>query len=95
MLTGGEFGRSNVRGLSPERRAQLFASVRVMDANELAARALRDVERNCALIVYPSWYRVMWALERLSPPLAFHAWERIHQRLLARIAALGEEDARH
>jgi hypothetical protein len=45
---------------------------RPMAPERFAEKALRAVAKNRAIIVIPSWWRVVWWLNRLSPGLGFY-----------------------
>jgi NAD(P)-dependent dehydrogenase (short-subunit alcohol dehydrogenase family) len=89
ILAGGAFGRSNIPGLSTEAQLAMWDSARPMDADVFAAKALRAVARNEAIIVLPRWWKALWYLERMSPALGAGLWESIFQRLRADILAAG------
>lgn len=68
LESGGKYGKQ----LDPDAEARLKRSLeryRPMDAADFAARALDAVARNKAIIIYPSWWRMFWWLNRLSPTL--------------------------
>ncbi|MDZ4235286.1 MAG: SDR family oxidoreductase [Dietzia sp.] len=68
ILTGGEYGRN--RSVSRENQLKLGESLRPMDPDTFADKALRAVLRNQAIIVVPRWWKALWYLERLSPALS-------------------------
>jgi short-subunit dehydrogenase len=43
-----------------------------MSPERFAEQALRAVAKNRAIIVIPSWWRIVWWLNRLSPSLGFY-----------------------
>jgi hypothetical protein len=49
-----------------------------MPPERFAEKALRAVAKNQAIFVFPSWYRIIWWLYRLSPSLGLllGAWHR-------------------
>jgi NAD(P)-dependent dehydrogenase (short-subunit alcohol dehydrogenase family) len=89
ILAGGTFGRSNIPGLSKEAQLAMWDRVRPMDADVFAAKSLRSVARNEAIIVLPSWWKAFWYLERLSPALGARLGESIFERVRADILAAG------
>jgi short-subunit dehydrogenase len=54
-----------------------------MSPERFAKQALRAVARNRAIIVIPSWWRIVWWLNRLSPALGLYlgrkALEAMHR----------------
>ena len=70
LLTGGEYGRNNMPGVSQEELLKSWEQFRPMAADKFAKRVLRAVLRNDAMIVVPAWWKAWWYLERLSPALS-------------------------
>jgi NAD(P)-dependent dehydrogenase (short-subunit alcohol dehydrogenase family) len=71
MMTGGQYGRMNITGLSDEEVLKKFwERLRPMAPEKFAERALRAVLRGDAIIVVPAWWKAWWYLERLSPALS-------------------------
>jgi len=54
-----------------------------------ARRAVDAVLRNQAVIVLPSWWKLRWCLERLSPSLSLRISEAMYDRLQAELAGAG------
>lgn len=70
ILTGGEYGRINVPGLTTEDLQKSWDRLRPMAADKFAKRVLRAVLHNDAIIIVPRWWKAWWYLERLSPALS-------------------------
>ena len=70
ILTGGEYGRINMPGVSREDLLKSWEQLHPMAADKFAKRVLRAVLRNDAMIVVPAWWKAWWYLERLSPALS-------------------------
>jgi NAD(P)-dependent dehydrogenase (short-subunit alcohol dehydrogenase family) len=71
MMTGGQYGRMNITGLSDEEVLKKFwERLRPLAPEVFAERALRAVLRGDAIIVVPAWWKAWWYLERLSPALS-------------------------
>lgn len=81
ILTGGQYGRLKMGGVSDEEILKLWERARPMAPEVFAERALRAVLRGDAIIVVPAWWKVFWYLERLSPALSM----RLAKALLNRI----------
>jgi hypothetical protein len=47
-----------------------------MEPELLAAKVMRAVDRNRAIIVVPGWWKIFWYVDRLSPSLGerLQAW---------------------
>ena len=73
MMTGGQYGRMNIAGVSDEEFLRFFERLRPMAPEVFAERALRSVLRGDAIIVVPAWWKAFWYLERLSPALSMRA----------------------
>jgi NADP-dependent 3-hydroxy acid dehydrogenase YdfG len=84
ILTGGQYGRILVAGLSDEELLKFWEQLRPMAPEVFAERALRAVLRGDAIIVVPAWWKAWWYLERLSPALSM----RVAKVLLERVREL-------
>jgi short-subunit dehydrogenase len=58
--------------IPPEVLRRLVERQRPMSPERFAEQALRAAARNRAIIVIPSWWRIVWWLNRLSPSLGFY-----------------------
>jgi NAD(P)-dependent dehydrogenase (short-subunit alcohol dehydrogenase family) len=83
MMTGGQYGRMNMAGVSDEELLKFWERLRPMSPEKFAERALRAVFRGDAIIIVPAWWKALWYLERLSPALSMRvaklALERIRE----------------
>ena len=70
LMTGGQYGRMNIAGVSDEEFLKFAERLRPMAPEKFAERALRAVLRGDAIIVVPAWWKTWWYLERLSPALS-------------------------
>jgi len=70
ILTGGQYGRTKMTGISDEELLKSWERLRPMAPEKFAERALRAVLRGDAIIVVPAWWKALWYLERLSPALS-------------------------
>ena len=70
ILTGGQYGRTKMTGISDEELLKSWERLRPMAPEMFAERALRAVLRGDAIIVVPAWWKALWYLERLSPALS-------------------------
>jgi NAD(P)-dependent dehydrogenase (short-subunit alcohol dehydrogenase family) len=74
ILTGGKFGRVNLPGVTHEKILAQWEKLRPIEPEELARRALDEVERNVGIIVVPRWWKALWMLDRLMPTLSSKLW---------------------
>jgi NAD(P)-dependent dehydrogenase (short-subunit alcohol dehydrogenase family) len=70
IMTGGQYGRIKIAGVSDEELRKFWERLRPMAPEKFAERALRAVLRGDAIIVVPAWWKAFWYLERLSPTLS-------------------------
>jgi len=81
IMTGGQYGRINIAGVSDEELVKSFERLRPMAPEKFAERALRAVLRGDAIIVVPAWWKAFWYLERLSPALSMRVARLALKRL--------------
>jgi NADP-dependent 3-hydroxy acid dehydrogenase YdfG len=81
ILTGGQYGRTKMTGVSDEEILKLWERSRPMAPEMFAQRALRAVLRGDAIIVVPAWWKAFWYLERLSPALAMQVAKVLLKRV--------------
>ncbi len=79
IFEGGRYGRMK-EDLDMDRWRALCERFLPLDPSVLAEKALRAVERNQAIIVVPGWWRLLWYLERLAPPLGERLFGAAYQR---------------
>jgi NAD(P)-dependent dehydrogenase (short-subunit alcohol dehydrogenase family) len=86
LEAGGKFGKV-LQQMPPGLIRRHMERMRPMPPDHFAAAALRAVARNRAIIVIPSWWKLFWWLNRLSPALglyfgdlAFAYWRRQCER---------------
>jgi hypothetical protein len=72
-------------GVTDEERRGLmlrqFERVRPMDPADFATKALDQIAANRPIIVLPSWYKVMWWMERLFPTLSLALTTRMVEQV--------------
>jgi NAD(P)-dependent dehydrogenase (short-subunit alcohol dehydrogenase family) len=83
ILTGGRFGKVKALGATAESVMRQWERVRPMDPADFARKAVDRVLANDPIIVLPSWWKVMWLLDRLSPSLSLALAARIHRDVRA------------
>src|SRR5262249_54895885 len=79
ILEGGKYGKS-LQPLPPEVTRAAWERRRPMNVDEFAAKALRAIARNQAIIVIPARWKLMWWLYRMSPSLALYLGRKALQR---------------
>lgn len=91
ILQGGKYGRMRLSSAARAEVAKMWDVLRPMPVDELAPKVIAAVARNEAFIIYPSWWRLIWYLERASPALTIKLCELAYARL--REQALTEQHA--
>lgn len=81
ILTGGVYGRMTNTGASEEDILKSWEPTRPMAPDKFAARVLRAVLRNKAIIIVPAWWKTLWYLERLSPTMSMQVGRLVLKRL--------------
>jgi len=66
---GGKYGK-NYADMTPEQERRMWDKVRPMPPDAFARKALAAVAKNKAIIVIPSWWKLIWYTDRLFPSLA-------------------------
>lgn len=79
ILRGGRHGIL-APGIPESEQRQLmgksFERVRPMDPDTFALKVLHRVDRNQFVIIVPTWWRLLWWMERLTPGLLLRISER-------------------
>src|SRR5262245_37538900 len=68
LIDGGKFGKL-LEAVPQEAQRALVDRRRPVDPNRFAEKALNALVRNRAIIIIPSWWRIVWWVNRLSPSL--------------------------
>jgi NAD(P)-dependent dehydrogenase (short-subunit alcohol dehydrogenase family) len=71
ILEGGKYGRM-LRPVAPETLRAYWQRLRPMPPDQFAVKVLRALAKNKAIIVVPSWWKVLWWAHRLSPTLGLY-----------------------
>ncbi|MBI3769580.1 MAG: SDR family oxidoreductase [Deltaproteobacteria bacterium] len=71
-----------------------FERFRPMNATEFARKVLRQLTRNKAIIVVPSWWKVLWWLDRASPTLSIVLARRIFESAVRELTKISDAGRR-
>jgi len=63
---GGKYGKM-LMDIPPEKQSRMWNKMKPMAPEVFADKALHSIARNKALIVLPSWWRMLWLINRLLP----------------------------
>ena len=84
LANGGKFGRI-LYNVTSEKILSLWEKSRPIDPDELVSKALKAIAKNTAIIVVPSWWKLVWGIHRLSPMLGMglcrRAFIEMHKEL--------------
>ena len=75
LANGGKFGRI-LYNVTSEKILSLWEKSRPIDPDELVSKALKAIAKNTAIIVVPSWWKLVWGIHRLSPMLGMRLCRR-------------------
>lgn len=90
MVLGGPSHRDLQLGLGIAQREN-WRRLLPMDPRKFASKALRQIARNKPIIVIPSWWRLMWWLDRTSPRLSIVVAQKLFERLKHRTSLAKSE----
>jgi NAD(P)-dependent dehydrogenase (short-subunit alcohol dehydrogenase family) len=78
---GGKYGK-NLMEMSPEQERilrELTEKVKPMPPNTFACKALAAIAKNKAIIVIPTWWKLLWWIDRLFPSLILLQLQKSYQ----------------
>jgi len=77
---GGRYGKMLVDIPSEELR-RMLEKLRPMSPNLFAKKVLNSVAKNRAIIIVPSWWKLFWWINRLSPSLGIFLAQKSFQKM--------------
>jgi NAD(P)-dependent dehydrogenase (short-subunit alcohol dehydrogenase family) len=83
---GGKYGKMLIE-LSPEQHRHLLEMIEQFNPispNAFAKKALNSVAGNKAIIIVPSWWKLLWWMNRLFPSLAIYLAGKSFQKMQKR-----------
>ncbi len=86
IMTAGKYGRMNLAPDAEQTMMKLWEQLRPMNPRVFARKTLRQVARNAPIIIVPSWWKLFWFVERLSPRLSSWLWAKMYQRMQRELA---------
>jgi NAD(P)-dependent dehydrogenase (short-subunit alcohol dehydrogenase family) len=78
---GGKYGKLLLPA-SPEDQRRHWERLRPMAPERFAEEALHAVKQNRSIIILPSWWKLLWWLNRLSPSLGLFVSRSIYERTM-------------
>jgi NAD(P)-dependent dehydrogenase (short-subunit alcohol dehydrogenase family) len=77
---GGKYGKMLI-DIPPEQIRRLWERLKPMPPNIFAEKVLNSVAKNKAIIIVPSWWKLFWWINRLSPSLGIFLAQRRFQKM--------------
>lgn len=84
ILEGGKYGK-NLVGVSLEQQRLIWERFKPMAPNIFARKALGAIARNEAIIIIPSWWKLFWWMNRLSPSLGISLAQKLYQNMQKKV----------
>lgn len=76
ILGLGKYCINLLDNVSAQQTLELFERFKPMAPEKFAVKTLNAISKNKAIIIIPSWYKLFWWLERLSPSLGIWMTQR-------------------
>jgi NAD(P)-dependent dehydrogenase (short-subunit alcohol dehydrogenase family) len=80
ILEGGRYGKMLI-DIPAEQIRQMWEKLKPMPPNIFAEKVLNSVAKNRAIIIVPSWWKLYWWLNRLSPSLGMFLAQKRFQKV--------------
>ena len=77
---GGKYGKM-LLDIPPKELQRMLEKLRPMSPNLFAKKVLKSVAKNKAIIIVPSWWKLLWWLDRLSPSFGIFLAQRRFQKM--------------
>jgi len=77
---GGKYGKMLIE-IPPEQVRRMLERLRPMSPNIFAEKVLNSVAKNKAIIIVPSWWKLFWWINRLSPSLGMFLAQKRFQKM--------------
>jgi NAD(P)-dependent dehydrogenase (short-subunit alcohol dehydrogenase family) len=77
---GGKYGKMLI-DISPEQVRRMFEKLRPMSPDIFAEKVLNLVAKNKPIIIVPSWWKLFWWINRLSPSLGRFLAQKRFQKM--------------
>jgi len=81
ILEGGKHGKS-LLPIPPEVQRRYWERLRPMAPERFAAKVLPAISKNQAIIIVPSWWKIFWWLNRLSPSLGLFIGRKLYEKTM-------------
>ena len=65
-----------------DKQLQFFEKVKPMDPNVFAKKTLKAIVNNKGIIIFPSWTRIFWWIDRISPALSAKLGKSVYKEFV-------------
>jgi NAD(P)-dependent dehydrogenase (short-subunit alcohol dehydrogenase family) len=86
---GGKYGKMLI-DIPPERARRMWERLKPMSPNRFAEKVLNSIAKNKAIIIVPSWWKLFWWINRLSPSLGMLLAQRRFQKMQKELGIEGQ-----
>jgi short-subunit dehydrogenase len=66
--------------IPPEVQRRYWERLRPMAPERFAAKVLRAIRKNRAIIIVPSWWKILWWINRISPSLGLFISRKLYEK---------------
>jgi NAD(P)-dependent dehydrogenase (short-subunit alcohol dehydrogenase family) len=80
ILTGGRYGKVLFKA-SETKILQMWERLKPISPEVLARKALAAIGRNQAVIIIPSWWKLVWVIDKISTSLSIFIWKKIFHEM--------------
>jgi NAD(P)-dependent dehydrogenase (short-subunit alcohol dehydrogenase family) len=80
ILEGGKYGKMLI-DIPPEQLRRMWERFKPMPPNIFANKVLNSVAKNKAIIIVPSWWKLFWWINRLSPSFGIFLAQKHFQKM--------------
>lgn len=87
ILEGGKYGKILI-DIPPEKLSLMWEKLKPMPPNIFANKALYSIAKNKAVIIIPSWWKLFWWIDRLSPTLGLRLAQKSFQDMQKNIGIM-------
>ncbi len=76
-----------------DKQREMWEKLKPMPPQMFSSRALDAIAKNKAIIVLPSWWRVFWWINRLSPSLGISLAQRQYRDMPAALKGMAKRQS--
>jgi len=91
---GGRYGKMLI-DIPPEQLRRMWERFKPMSPNTFANKVLNSVAENRAIIIVPSWWKLFWWINRLSPSLGIFLAQKSFQKMGKKLGIVKKSSPQH